>query len=133
MARIRTRRAEVKRDTTAIANAPRSRALLHSVINFPLRRPFLDLLAVADARRFDPTHRRPGFQLKTISGTPARATVPSRSFLTPTIAFRAPDRVVVCVRRQRRREVLFAKRRLGAGARLRKPRWKYDSYISCRR
>lgn len=48
------------------------------------------------------------------------------------VAFAAPDRVAVCVRRRRRREVLFAR---GVGGRrgLRSPRRSFYSGISCRR
>lgn len=46
-------------------------------------------------------------------------------------AFAEPDRVLVCIRRQKRKEVLFAKRKAGRGG-MRPPRRNWMSYISCR-
>lgn len=46
--------------------------------------------------------------------------------------FAEPERVVVCIRRQRRKEVLFAKRKAGRGG-MRPPRRTWLSNISCRR
>lgn len=48
------------------------------------------------------------------------------------VAFEAPERVAVCIRRKARRQVLFAKQRAGRGG-LRKPRRTWLSKISCRR
>lgn len=50
------------------------------------------------------------------------------------LTFAAPDKVVLCVRRQRRKEVLHAIRKTGSGAgRQKKPKRNYWSKISCRR
>lgn len=59
-----------------------------------------------------------------------------RSYYRPlstkaVLAFAAPQRVAVCVRRHRRREVLFAKRRTGKGAYARKHLTDL-SKVSCR-
>ena len=49
-----------------------------------------------------------------------------------TIGFDAPLHTLVCVRRRRRKEVLFAKRKAGrAGARSRRPRRNWFSQIHC--
>ena len=45
------------------------------------------------------------------------------------LGFAAPDHVLICVRRNRRRQVLFAKGKTGAGNR--RPRWNATSYIWC--
>lgn len=47
-------------------------------------------------------------------------------------AFEEPRRVLICVRRQSRKEVLFAKRKAGRGG-MRPPRRNYWSSISCKR
>lgn len=59
-----------------------------------------------------------------------------RSYFRPlgtkaVLAFAAPSRVATCVRRHRRREVLFARRRTGKGAHARK-HFTDLSKISCR-
>lgn len=46
--------------------------------------------------------------------------------------FRVPEKVAICVRRKRRKEVLFAKRRTGKGSRSPKHR-NYYSEVSCSR
>lgn len=48
------------------------------------------------------------------------------------LTFAAPDRVLICVRRKRRKEVLFAKRKAGKRGQ-RKPRRNYWSAISCKK
>lgn len=58
---------------------------------------------------------------------------PSVPFRRPDVfGFAVPQKVALCVRRQERREVLFAKRKTGAGARSPKRR-NYWSSISCKR
>lgn len=54
---------------------------------------------------------------------------PSQTKAAP--AFVAPQTVAVCIRRKRRKEVLFAKKRAGKGG-MRKPRRSWLSKISCR-
>lgn len=50
---------------------------------------------------------------------------------TPLVrVFKTPGKVPVCVRRQQRREVIFARGRAGRG--YRKPRWSPRSYERCR-
>lgn len=105
--------------------------------------PSYSLVEVEDNRRFHPLFAaRP---IRTISGRMAAVgRAPRRMvsrFHAPGLvspsswvggdraAFRAPARVTVCVRRQRRREVIMA-RGLGGG-RHRRPRFNERSYISC--
>lgn len=54
----------------------------------------------------------------------------SQRSISSRLAFDVPERVLVCVRREQRRQVLFAKRavRSGAGQKRRRSRW---SDISC--
>lgn len=122
----------------------------------PRLSPKAPLLEVEDRRQFhfDSAQR----SAKTVLGTPAAIKVsdaprPGRNVPSSKKSVRAqsnrygpnvhsqtkgklvfaePDRVVVCVRRQRRKEVLFAKKRAGKSG-LRKPRFNWMSKISCRR
>lgn len=48
-------------------------------------------------------------------------------------AFKFPDRVLVCVRRQQRRQVLFALRGTGKGSRKKERKFNAFSEISCKR
>lgn len=84
------------------------------------------LQEIADARVLPPevTQTMPAVDL---FGTPAPITitqpVPSRPGLkrqAPKVMFANPGETVVCVRRQARKEVLFAKKRTGRGARSKK-------------
>lgn len=60
------------------------------------------------------------------SRMPLRQSVPVR------VGFQAPDRVLICVRRQRRKEVLFAKNKTGRVGQ-KTPRFNFYSSVSCRR
>lgn len=99
------------------------------------------LIAVEDHRRWTPEQYFP--TLRTTSGAPARTVVASTHArrtsrasswrLPAVVAFRAPASVLTCVRRSRRRETLFAMRRVGAGKSIyTKPRRNWSSSISCR-
>lgn len=54
----------------------------------------------------------------------------ARSRVPYQIAFNAPKETLVCVRRQRRKEVLFAKKKTGKGGQ-RKARWSSYSGVKC--
>lgn len=99
-----------------------------------------DLRSVSDLRRFsfdafNPPRLSTGSRAHyVVSSSP----VPARSrrvgsaiaALTSRIGFKVPDRVLICVRRRRRREVIHA---LGvAGGRVRRPRLNRFSSISCK-
>lgn len=61
---------------------------------------------------------------------PVKSRVRSEQHLSPGhFQFQQPKRVSLCMRRRERREVLFALGRTGKGNR--KPKWNYNSYISC--
>lgn len=53
------------------------------------------------------------------------------SSLPRTVQFQAPKKVLVCIRRQQRKEVLFALRKTGKGAKARKHRRSFYSDIRC--
>lgn len=95
-----------------------------------------DLRPFEDRRTYHPLGVfRPA---RVIGGHPVQPLVPSkpakqrsRAFLAHGLAFPNPKRVLICVRRKSRREVLFAKNlhRRGAGAR--KRRRTYYSEVKC--
>lgn len=59
----------------------------------------------------------------------------NQNYLPPTtIAFQAPQKVLVCVRRKIRKEILHAFKKTGkSGRKQKKPRFGFYSRISCRR
>lgn len=60
---------------------------------------------------------------------------PLQHVLSNRIGFGAPERIMICVRRKRRKEVIFAKRFAGRGGRarvrFRAPRRNYYSQVDC--
>lgn len=107
---------------------------------------FTNLRTFEDRRTFHPEGPiRPALRF---SGVPARLRLrrsltrrsrPQKNFsgLRPEsgrslVAFRDPDRVLICVRRKMRREVLFAKRKTGRGGQ-KPPKYSWFSKVTCRR
>lgn len=103
---------------------------------------------IRDARSFDtPYHRlvvskplRPSSYVNPFSRSSSlspRAVSP-RAFrspvLSPSVAFHAPEKVLICVRRAVRKEVMFAKKFAGGrGGRQRRPKYNWFSSVSCKR
>lgn len=105
------------------------------------------LQEVEDGRTYFPSPVTPS--PRTYRGKPARITIqPGRArararkpssplgalqanFGRAQLQFAAPDAVLVCVRRKRRKQVLHAKRIAGRSG-LRKPRRNFWSSVSCR-
>lgn len=140
------------RDFHLIASDPASLDLPEPIkarVPQPFRDPVAGLLAVEDRRTWHPeAHRppvssrrwnarvvwgapasparRPRFARRGVSTATRRATPPSSSY---RFRFKFPRSVMVCVRRHRRREVLFAKRRTRGGSRAR--RWTSHSSVYC--
>lgn len=96
----------------------------------------VNLSLFQDLRSFHPAGpSRPLFTFRpNAARVVAKAPAPSRSgrmrFSHPGLSFAAPDSVLVCVRRSRRKEVLFAKNKAGKRGQKR-PRRNYWSSISC--
>lgn len=139
------------RDDFSIANLEFDQSLRSTWLSRPLLDP------VTDLRVYNPTTQllgpleisRPSPSQTWIS-RPARVSYSQFSFgLKPSFrtdrfgnrgfvnnrqrsvaVFQAPKRVAVCVRRQRRKEVLFARGKVGRG--YRKPKWNERSYMRCR-
>lgn len=115
----------VQRDHSPIA----SRRLLPDLLVPP---PSL-LRAFEDRRSFHPLGDfRPAltFSRKEFSRVSDAATPLSK---VPRFRFSRPDKVLVCVRRGVRREVIFAKRKAGKGSRSNRRRRNYYSEVSCAR
>lgn len=116
--------------TDSVARVSSAINLLRELSEGP--RPFLSLLDLEDRRQWHPEGPK----------RPARALSRSASRLMPTksytaaigrgVRFAVPGKVAICVRRERRREVLFARRqtRRGSGAPKRR---NWFSAVSCRR
>lgn len=90
---------------------------------------------VEDGRTYHPDRFRVS---RTMLGPPARHRVSQPNFaaarLSHLIGFERPHQVIVCARRQARREVLLATGRAGRGRRrFRKPTRRPSSGVSCRR
>lgn len=90
---------------------------------------------IEDRRLFTPDRAlllTSGGKLATYQVHRPRVTVRSRKNVLPhRIEFRDPRRTIVCRRRRKRREVLFAMKRTGKGARRRKRRYTPESQIVC--
>jgi len=105
--------------------------------------PFLDdLRQVEDRRTFHPLRSlRP---VRSLLGTPPRVVLRDKRSKGPKargvfssqtkaiLAFEEPKAVLVCVRRQRRKEVLHALKKAGRGGGKRKRKRSWHSSISCR-
>lgn len=111
MARSRRRR---QRDTSTNTNQR-----LLSSIAVPSLRLLPDLRLFEDRREYRPERHSPARGVfsgdaDTVVASPSRRADLSVPF---RLAFRKPNNVFICVRRKQRREVLFAYRQTGRGAR----------------
>lgn len=87
----------------------------------------------APARSFNSSRHRLSLAQKHRNGSSLRTSGWSQAFTSPgTVAFANPSRVLVCVRRQQRREVLHAIRKTGYRNNRKSPKFNYYSKIACR-
>lgn len=119
----------LERDLFTPITRPR---LLPSIL--PPRTLRVDLRPVEDRRLFHPLGRvRPALS---VSGQAHSLALPRGSsrgvFLSSAVAFKSHKRVSICVRRKRRKEVIFALGRNGRGGSFRKPRRNFYSDVECR-
>lgn len=126
----------MKRDTLDIANDPLSSLLRPLSVSRVLDPPVEPLLEVDDRRSWHP--ERSDRPVMSVSGPVGVQVVrPARGLSVPPVpaqvSFRSPNRVVTCVRRERRREVMFALGRTGKGSRSRRHRRSWRSDFSCKR
>lgn len=90
------------------------------------RRAPSNLMPVEDRRRWTPDRTRP---LKRIDGSFGVGLEARRPW--SLYGFRAPFRVVLCVRRKIRRQVMFAVGGAGSGRKMRRPRRNRFSKVRC--
>lgn len=142
------------RDTFAISTPRRAAVKIKPLSRYvprlqSLNKRFPYLSLVEDNRSWNPTwnvsnhgRRRTGKLLLSVSGLPARINTSGSLWTLKDIttgsvpsqlAFRAPRKVVMCIRRGVRRQVLFARGVSGSGRTTKHPRFTIDSQISCRR
>lgn len=141
MARKRHKNTSDERDSSEIASEPLQKLLRpnpiikqsqpvaafspHKILKNTLR-------DIEDRRTFHPeAQKRPARSLNRSQHKlvlPAKKNAPR---LPARVAFDAPKQVLICIRRKRRKEVLFAKRKTGKGARARRHRHNYFSEITC--
>lgn len=133
----KSRNRQTRRDIPRIA---KTRVLPPSTIRFS---PTLPLTLFEDRRQWHPmVDHRPALTftsrphtLRAVEKKPTQRQskygLPALSQTKATIAFGLPDKVLVCVRRKRRKEVIFAKNKAGRSGQ-RKPRRNWLSAISCR-
>lgn len=117
-----------ERDRNQIANLrlPRLRPLVY----IPMR-----LIDVEDRRRYHPDRRfRRLRQVNAVVGGNVIVGRSNRSNVVPSgLRFENPRKLIVCVRRNRRREILHALGRTGRGSRFNKRRRRNElSSISCK-
>lgn len=137
-----SRKSRRRRDTSAIANRR-----LPPLSN--LTRGLSPLLAIEDRRTWHPEgaqrparsfnqsqHRLlvPAVPTRRPQSRPGRvgSGYPKLRSPSPVVAFGAPEKVLVCVRRKQREEVLHAKRKTGKSGQKR-PRRSWYSRISCKK
>lgn len=95
----------------------------------------LNLRMIDDLRSFDfePASRPARLfsgGIASVGPVPTSKTSQARGRVPYQIAFSAPGETLVCVRRKRRKEVLFAKKKTGKGGQ-RKARWSKWSVYKC--
>lgn len=115
-------------------NATSVPSLTHSLLR-PWSPPSFNLRVIEDRRTHHPLGVfRPAKSFGPRSDTRVVARSSSRPFqISQGFRFAVPERVVVCVRRQRRKEVLHALGRAGSGAGRKRKRRNWMSSISCKR
>lgn len=137
MSRSRNRYQNRTRDVTTSIATQRVRYiplnLPLSLLLRPLARfnaPSTVLRAYEDRRTWHPVAPRPA---RSFSGPTRLQITPTNrhsAYPSPSIQFQAPERVLVCVRRHRRREVLFARNKAGRSGQ-RPPRRTWWSAVHC--
>lgn len=127
MARRNKRRRDLSTPTRSLTVRllPRARPL----VSTPLTARVLS--QVEDRRRYYPGLIRPAVAVPRSSSRLVLSSRKPYAQTKATVVFKAPPRVALCVRRQRRKEVIFA---MGvAGSRVRRPRRNEFSEVSCKR
>ena len=129
-----------------VANVNSNAGFSHSPKALPLSRSYFpsqlemfDLPSIEDRRTFHP--EGPNRPARSLSSSRHRLRVPKtpsryqyslkKSYVPHEIGFVDPERVLVCVRRRQRRQVMHAMKKAGKRGQ-RRPRRSYYSSVSCR-
>ena len=121
MSRSRSRNTRVIRNNANLRLSLPSRSL---------SRPSLSMMEIEDRRQFHPSGRQRGAALFNVSHHNLQATPSRRRLIPKSVSFVTPDRVLLCVRRKIRKEVMFAKG--GAGSKkMRRPKRNHYSDVRC--
>lgn len=127
----RTRRRRAERDLFTIASVP----LFRPLVRAPVLSRFTDLRPIEDRRTFyparfsEPARSLPRSAARLVVRPKVSSRTQPRLMVPSAVTFAAPKRVVLCVRRKRRREVLFARGKGGGGHR--RPRRNQFSDVEC--
>lgn len=128
----RRRASRQKRRIRRVVNANANRLRLPRSPVSPSLSP-LDLSIYQDRRHYHPLRAyAPAFSFGSTARLPEPSRIQPRSQTKARITFSDPRKVLVCVRRKERREVLFA-RGVGGARGLRKGKRGPFSHISCKR
>lgn len=127
MAKGKNRQNSGTRDLVTIATSP--------LVRSPSQSLFGNLYEVSDMRAFDfDQDTRPAKLFNGLDASVGATHTPTKnkglSKVPYQIAFSAPAETLVCVRRSRRKQVLFAKRKTGKGGQ-RRPRRNKWSDVKC--
>lgn len=128
-----------ERDTSDIASEPLQKLLRPQIqhtapVVHPSPTKILKntLRQIEDRRTYHPQGaQRPA---RSLERSQHRLVIPQKKNaprLSNRVQFDAPKRVLICIRRKIRKEVLFAKRKTGKGARARRHRRNYFSEVTC--
>lgn len=125
-----------RRNLSNVATSPQVHSLTlantrRPVTSHPLLTPYLDnRLWRPESPLSRPISRLGGSPARLKVHAPAAPVGKPVTFLPSGVAFRDSSRVLLCIRRARRKQVIHA---LGvAGRRVRKPKFRADSRITCR-
>jgi hypothetical protein len=125
---VATSRYNISRDRSSIAR--RSLALSLSRSYSPVAFP--DYRSYHPRRVSHPTFSGVHLRPRAVLARPKRAHKPSKRLHRDfNLVMQLPKQAAVCVRRHERREVLFAKNRVGRGRSVRPPRYNQTSKVSC--
>lgn len=125
-----------RRSRSRTANANGRARSHYSIANPRLLLPSVkfrpvDLRVFEDRRLYDPTSVTHFPNRRRAGGSLPSSVVVDKPGRKPGVSFVAPKAVLVCVRRKQRREVLFAGRKTGKGARSPKRRNEWSN-VKCR-
>lgn len=134
--RSRNRRTVRRRDPIVVANPyPSSFQVVRPTRRYrprPAYKPIrIPLLQIEDRRLWHPDPTRPA---KTTSGLPRYRLIDRQDVKTSRrarISFASPHKMVICIRRKIREEVLHALKKTGRGVSRRKPRRNNYSNVEC--